>query len=417
MSEKTDVVVIGGGATGVGIARDLSLRGKDVVLVERNGLADGTSGRSHGLLHSGARYAESDPRGAEECIEENEVIRDIAGSCIEDTGGLFLKLESDDDAYFQEKREACEEIGIPTTVLDGEEVTNTYGEVTEAVDKALTVPDAAIYPSRIVAATAESAAENGASIYTHTEVTDIIIEDGEAKGITCDGEVDEVHAEYVVNSTGAWAEEVSESAGLDVPMKPTKGVMVSVEYPELDVVVNRCRETDDGDIAIPHQDEVVLGTTSVEVEDPDEYPKKDWEVDLMYEECSEMVPGISDAELTRTYWGVRPLYAPDELERDSDDSNTGSGRSISRGFQLLDHSSDGVDQMCSVVGGKLTTHRLMAEETVDFLADELGFDGECRTASTSLPGSDDPSAVDEFVGKYDAFSPADRDVVEKSPAE
>ncbi len=70
MAVETEVLVIGGGATGAGVARDLALRGVDVTLVERGGLSSGTSGRSHGLLHSGARYAEADARGAEECLEK-----------------------------------------------------------------------------------------------------------------------------------------------------------------------------------------------------------------------------------------------------------------------------------------------------------------------------------------------------------
>ena len=86
MSFETDALVVGGGATGAGVTRDLALRGVDVTLVERGGLGSGTSGRSHGLLHSGARYAESDARGAEECLEENEILRDIAGACIREIG-------------------------------------------------------------------------------------------------------------------------------------------------------------------------------------------------------------------------------------------------------------------------------------------------------------------------------------------
>jgi glycerol-3-phosphate dehydrogenase len=116
-TESATVLVIGGGATGVGIARDLALRGIDVTLVDRGGLASGTSGRSHGLLHSGARYAESDPVGAEECIQENRVLKRIAGACIRDTDGLFVQLADDDPAYFETKRDARETVGIPMTVL------------------------------------------------------------------------------------------------------------------------------------------------------------------------------------------------------------------------------------------------------------------------------------------------------------
>ena len=87
---STDVLVIGGGATGTGVAWDAALRGFDVVLVDRADLAEGTSGRFHGLLHSGGRYAVKDPHAAEECVAENAILREVAADCIEDTGGFFV---------------------------------------------------------------------------------------------------------------------------------------------------------------------------------------------------------------------------------------------------------------------------------------------------------------------------------------
>src|SRR6266536_3468492 len=83
---STDVLVIGGGATGAGVAWDAALRGFDVVLVDRADLAEGTSGRFHGLLHSGGRYVVKDPRAAEECIAENWILCEVAADCIEHTG-------------------------------------------------------------------------------------------------------------------------------------------------------------------------------------------------------------------------------------------------------------------------------------------------------------------------------------------
>ena len=96
---QTEVLVIGGGATGVGVAWDCTLRGFDTILVERRDLAEGTSGRFHGLLHSGGRYAVKDPDAAVECIEENVILRRIAADCIEDTGGLFVCTPWDDPAF------------------------------------------------------------------------------------------------------------------------------------------------------------------------------------------------------------------------------------------------------------------------------------------------------------------------------
>lgn len=410
----TTVLVIGGGITGAGISRDLALRNVDVTLVEKDSFANGTSGSSHGLLHSGARYANSDKDGAEECIIENRVLRDIAGNCIEDTGGLFVKLESDDEDYFQEKVSSCKEIGIPVEVYTGDEAKELESELSDVVEKVAVVPDAAIYPSRLVSATLESAVQNGASVYSDSPVEDIHVSDGEIQKVSIGGELNtEIHPDYVINSTGAWAEECADLAGVTVKMNPTKGVMVSVKYPELDTVVNRSRETDDGDIAIPHKDEVILGTTSVQVDTPENYPKEEWEVDLMFEEIKDMLPDLTEKELVRTYWGVRPLYAPEEEERSKTSENTGEGRSISRGFQLLDHKKDGVTNFCSVVGGKLTTHRLMAEETVDFVSDKLGVEADCVTHSEPLPSVSDEEELDKLVTKYNSISPADEDVVQE----
>ncbi|MDO9794822.1 FAD-dependent oxidoreductase, partial [Glaesserella parasuis] len=88
----TDVIIIGGGATGAGIARDCALRGIDCILLERRDIATGATGRNHGLLHSGARYAVNDRESATECIEENKILRRIARHCIDETEGLFITL-------------------------------------------------------------------------------------------------------------------------------------------------------------------------------------------------------------------------------------------------------------------------------------------------------------------------------------
>jgi len=404
MAYSDNVLVVGGGATGVGVARDLALRGVDVTLVEQNGLASGTSGRSHGLLHSGARYAESDPTGAEECIEENRILRGIAGECIRDTGGLFLQLAEDDAAYFGEKREACESVGVETELLDGETVSERVNGLSDDVERAITVPDAVIYPSRLVAANAADAEAHGATIHPNAPVEGMTVRDGQVIEAHLGGDVDgTIEPTYVVNAGGAWAGSVASMAGVELPMAPARGVMVSVEYDELGPVLNRCRDPDDGDIILPHENEAVLGTTSVPVSDPEDYEKAEWEVEKSVEECATMLPAVAEAPVIRKWWGVRPLYAPDEAESDR--------RGISRGFYRLDHDDDGVSNLVSIVGGKLTTYRQMAEATADMVCDRLGVDADCETASRELPGADDPAQLDEYVSSYDGQGPTDADVV------
>jgi glycerol-3-phosphate dehydrogenase len=408
MPRQTDVLVVGGGATGVGIARDLALRGVDVTLVERGGLSAGTSGRSHGLLHSGARYAESDQSGAAECIEENRILRDIAGASIRDTGGLFVQLDADDPAYFDRKHRACADVGIPTDVIDGTAARELVPDLDETVERAMEVPDAVVYPSRLVAANAADARDHGASVLTHAPVEGVRVERGSVTAVTVGGRVDDtVEPAYVVNAAGAWAGEIAGMAGLDVRMCPTKGVMVSVEYGGLDPVLNRCRPPSDGDIVLPHDGEVVLGTTSEAVDDPDEYSRTDAEIERVVAECAEMLPAVAGATRRRTWWGVRPLYEPDEADHE--------GRAISRDFALLDHADDGVDNAATTVGGKLTTYRRMAEATVDLVCDRLGVDAVCRTADEPLPGATDPDRLDELVTEFDGHGPSDEDVVSGRP--
>lgn len=401
---KPTVLVIGGGATGVGVVRDLAMRGVDAMLVERSGLSGGTSGRSHGLLHSGARYAEADPEGAVECIEENRILKRIAGAAIRDSGGYFLQLAGDDPDYFDAKRRACRDHGIEAEAVDVDELRVEVPDLADEVVRAMRVPDGVIYPSRLLAANAASARDHGATIHPHTSVTDLHVEDGELVGATVDGEIEgRIDADYVVNATGAWAGKVAALAGVEVQMRPTRGVMVAVDYPELGPALNRCRAPDDGDIVVPHDEQVVLGTTSVVVDDPDDYEEESWEIDRTVEQCASMLPAVADREVERVYWGVRPLYAPDEDAREE--------RGISRDFVLLDHGDDGVGAFATIVGGKLTTYRRMAEATADHVCEMLGVDEPCRTADERLPGADDPDELDALVREFDARSPADEDVV------
>ncbi|TKX75058.1 FAD-dependent oxidoreductase [Halorubrum sp. GN11_10-6_MGM] len=404
MNEDPTVLVIGGGATGTGIARDLVARGVDATLVDRGGLGSGTSGRSHGLLHSGARYAEADAEGARECIEENRTLREIAGGCIRETDGLFVRLAGDDPDYFEEKIAASEAVGIPTDRLESDEVREAVPGLATGVEEAFRVPDGVVYPSRLVAANAADAERRGASVYPHAPVEDVTVRGGAVDSVRVGGDVNAtLSPEVVVNATGAWADRIAGMAGVEVGMAPSRGVMVSVEYEGLGPALNRCRDPDDGDIVVPHDGEVVLGTTSVPVSDPDDYETADWEVERSVEECAAMLPAVADAPTVRTWWGVRPLYAPDEDGQDR--------RGISRGFTLLDHERDGVEGFYSVVGGKLTTYRRMAEVTADRVCDRLGVDAPCVTATEPLAHADDPERLDELVAEYGGANPTDADVV------
>ncbi|MFD1567997.1 FAD-dependent oxidoreductase [Halolamina litorea] len=399
MTDRTEAVVIVGGVTGVGVARDLAMRGVDTTLLERgSGLNAGTSGRSHGVLHSGARYAEADPEGAADCLRENGIIREIAAGCVADSGGLFLRLAGDDPEYFERKLDACRDLGMEPELLATDEVRERVPEVSDRLEAGFAIPDGVVYPSRLVAATAASAREHGATIYTDAGVTDIEVAAGR---ITIHTDGAEIVADTVVNAAGPWAGEVASLAGARLGMRPTRGVMVAVERSGIGPVLNRCREPADGDIVVPHGEQAVLGTTSVAVDDPDDFEREDWEVERTLAECAEMVPSLADATVQRTYWGLRPLYEPDEVGRE--------GRGISRDFAVVAH--DTAPGLVSVVGGKLTTHRRMAEAVADRVCEDLGVDEPCRTAVEPLPGAGGPERLDELAREFGAVGPADSDVV------
>ncbi|WP_248896451.1 FAD-dependent oxidoreductase [Haloplanus halobius] len=398
---ETTVLVVGGGATGVSVARDLALRDIDVTLVDRDALAAGTTGRSHGVLHSGARYAERDPDDAADCLAENRLLRDIAAGCLDETGGYFLQLAADDPAYFERKRAACADLGMAVETLSGDELRERVPAASPAVERAFAVPDAVVSPARLVVATAADARDAGARLYAHSPVEAIDVSGGHVDTVAVGGRLDAmVDAEVVVNATGPWAERCAALAGVDVPMQPTCGVMVAVENPGVGTVLNRCRPPADGDIVVPRGDEAVLGTTSVAVDDPDDFERPRAAVERVLSECAAMCPALAERAVERTYWGVRPLYAPDEAVR-------GDARSISRGFALLDHADAGAAGFVTVVGGKLTTARKMAAATADHVCERLGIDRACRTAEEPLPGADDPARLDALVAEFTVDAPAD----------
>ena len=157
-----DVVVVGGGATGAGVLRDLAMRGLRALLVERGDFASGTSGRYHGLLHSGARYVESDPISARHCMEENAVLRRIAPATIEPTGGYFVATPDDSDDYLDRFPAACAAAGIEAEPVPLDELFREEPLVNRQIRAAYRVPDASLEPWELVDANLASAREHGA---------------------------------------------------------------------------------------------------------------------------------------------------------------------------------------------------------------------------------------------------------------
>ena len=400
MASSPTVLVVGGGATGTAIARDLSMRGVEVHLVERGALASGTTGRMHGLLHSGARYANDDPESATDCAVENGILRDIAGHCVRETGGLFVQGPDDDPAYFESKADACAECGIPVERLSGPDARAREPTLATGIERALWVPDATVDSPSVTVATALAAEANGARISTGTAVRDFTIDDGRVRAAVLDGETsDSVAVDHVVNATGPWADRVAALAGCDLEMRHSKGSMVVLAFPDQEAVVNWCRPKGQADIVVPFRDEVVLGTTDIPVEAARPTAVKPWEVEALRTEIATLVPDLFEAPVERAFAGVRPLYSPETI-------GTTETEHVTRDFFVIDHADrDAIEGFTSVVGGKFTTHRLMAERAADHVASRLGVDEPSRTADVPLPGRDDPTVLETAADRFDVVSP------------
>ncbi|MBP9997972.1 MAG: anaerobic glycerol-3-phosphate dehydrogenase subunit A [Bacteroidales bacterium] len=385
-NKEFDVIIIGGGITGVGTARDCAMRGLKTVLVERFDLTNGATGRNHGLLHSGARYAVNDAESAEECIRENRIIRRIASNCVEESDGLFITLPEDDLAYQAAFIEKCQAAGIDAKAIDPKEALRLEPSVNPAIIGAVRVPDASVDPFRLASANALDATMHGAKIITYKEVTELILEGGRVVGVrlqdTRTGEKSEIRASIVVNAAGIWGQKIAAMAGAQIRMLPAKGSLLIFGHRVNNMVINRCRKPANADILVPGDVVCVIGTTSDKVpfEECDNMRVTPQEVALLLEEGAKLAPALATTRILRAYAGVRPLVA-------SDDDPT--GRSTSRGIVLLDHETrDGVPGFISITGGKLTSYRLMAEMATDLVCKKLGSDAKCRTAVEPLAGSE-----------------------------
>jgi glycerol-3-phosphate dehydrogenase len=397
----TQVVVVGGGVTGVAVLRDLARRGIRAVLVERSDLGTGTSGRWHGLLHSGARYAVRDQESARECIVENQILRRIAPHTIEDVGGLFVLLPSDDEAYASKLADGCTQSGIPFERLSATEARRREPLLSSDVRMAYAVPDAGIDAWALLRSMARDATEHGAQVLPRHPVVGFERSDGRLRAVrTHDlvgGEDVVIGCEWVVNAAGAWAGQIGRMAGVPIRMIPGKGVMVVMALRYVRGVVNAMRKPADGDIVVPQHEVAILGTTSVEVANPDDIQVSTADVDRMIDMCSQMVPSLAGGRALRAFAGSRPLYKAEPAAADQSSGpgpapaadDTADTREVSRTFTVLDHASrDGLENMFSIVGGKLTTCRQMAEALVDRLADRMGVTTPCTTATEPLPGAD-----------------------------
>jgi glycerol-3-phosphate dehydrogenase len=382
---KTEVLIIGAGITGAGLARDLALRGVACVLVEKGDFNAGASGGNHGLLHSGARYIATDPTAAAECQAESRLLKRLAPHCIENTGGLFVAVKGDDDNYVADFPNLCAGAGVPAERVDVAEANEMEPILARDLVAAYRVNDAAVDPFKLTLENIADACRLGAVFLPHTRVVAMQCRLKKIRSVrltdTLNGSRMRIEAHMVINASGAWSGEVAQMAGVRMKMIYSKGSLLVTQQRMSQGVINRLRPPGDGDILVPGGTVSILGTTSERVASPSHFRPTVEEVDRIISEGKAMAPALEQTRYIRAYSGIRPLM---ELE-----SNGSSDREVSRGFELIDHARHGIDNFVTITGGKLTTFRLMAEKTANFTCRRLGVARECLTDSVPLPETPD----------------------------
>lgn len=373
------ILIIGGGVGGA-LAHDLTLRGFKVTLVERGELLSGTTGRHHGLLHSGGRYVFNDTETARECFEENQILRRIVPQAIEPNGGLFLALDDEDLSHASAFKNGCRAAGIPITELSPEEALSREPALNPSIKTAMALPDAAMDAFRLAMAFFATAKANGAEIRPFCEVTGLKLQGKHISGVQIidhrSTRKETIAADLVVNAAGPWAGQIAAMAGITVPIQPGPGVMVAVNGRVTQMVINRLHPAGEGDIIVPQRRLSILGTTAWLADDPDQVTAPAEHVTRLFDLCARLVPGVAAMSPHAVWSASRPLLL------------SGSNHdpfAISRTFDCFDHGTrDGVEGLVTLIGGKATTMRAMAEQTADLIVRKTGRNIPCRTRSTVL---------------------------------
>jgi glycerol-3-phosphate dehydrogenase len=408
--ERQDLVVVGAGINGVGIAQDAALRGLRVVLVEQEDVCSGVSAWSGRLVHGGLRYLEQyDVRLVRESLRERERLFRLAPHLVRPIP-LMMPL------YRRNRRPSwLVRLGMITydvlswdkspprhrVLSSGQARERFTGMATDGLGGAALFYDGQLeLAERLCVELALDAADNGARIRTHTRVDAPLVEGGRVVGVrgtdVLTGQQVELRAPVVYNVAGPWIDRVLEAT----PGQPrlnggTKGSHLVVDpFPGAprDVVYYESQRDGRLVLVIPWMGRYLIGTTDIRFEEDPRLARCDiGEAEYLLDEVNALVPGagLTLDDVLFTYSGVRPLpYAPGTAES-----------SVTRSHVLHDHAPSGLPGLVTVVGGKLTTYRQLAQDAVDDVFRRLGRQAPaCTTRTRHLPGArpapeSGPSAV------------------------
>jgi glycerol-3-phosphate dehydrogenase len=388
--------------TGAGIARDLSLRGLSVLLLEKGDWGAGTSGSSTWMIHGGPRYLEFDWDTTRLSSQDAGHIVAIARHMVYRVPFIVPILPHDKNNI--ERIETAMEVydrfqplkkSHPHMRLNPEEARQVEPGLTPDLVGAVTLEEWGVDPHRLVYANVEDAVANGARALNHTKVISLLRDEGKVIGVRYrgpDGATSEARAKVVVNAAGPWVPEISRMVGADVQLRPAKGI--HLVYPHRISKFGLSAETVDGRdvLMVAHGGFTLLGTTDDDFYgDLDSVDVLEDEVEYLLQAFERVFPAIRNYRPVRTTAGVRPTLF--KWRRYEDE--------LSRRYQVIDHAPEGAEGFISIAGGKLSMYRLMAEQTSDAVCRKLGHQAPCTTSSRPLPGNESElEPVNELASRF-----------------
>jgi len=399
-----DVVVIGGGVNGVGVARDASQRGLRVALFERNDLAFGASGNSSGMIHGGPRYLTYDPHVTETSCRDSGHIQAIAPHLlfripflvpVERAARSRVMLSLMDGFFEAYDRYQPYKRGKPHARLTPDELRQLEPGLAGELVGGFSMDEWGIDGARLCVANAVDAMERGAKIFVGCTVERVERREdtGEIVAVRYrdrhTGKTGRVRTTTVVNATGAWSPLTAALGGLPPGasrVRPGKGIHVVLDRRITSYGI--MAKTIDGRqiFMTPWENVSVIGTTDDDFYgDLDQVRATSEEVRYLLQGVARVFPRVREARAIGTYAGVRPTlyaYGPNEDQ-------------LSRDHRIIDHTAHGAPGLYSMIGGKLASYRLFAEEMTDVLARRFGIPVRGATHLTALPGGD--RAVDPFA--------------------
>ncbi|TXT57454.1 MAG: hypothetical protein BAJATHORv1_10156 [Candidatus Thorarchaeota archaeon] len=395
-----DVVVIGAGSTGTAVARDCAMRGLRTLLLERDDIASATVGTCAGMISSGLKYMD-EPEIVDMCSDEVVHFLRIARHIIMKNPILTPMLEMSDLSsggnFAEEYSKRAESRDVPPVLfLTPEDSREIEPSLNPEIIASLYFEEYFIDPFRLCILQALDAKNHGADVKTYCELVDIDVKDGKIVGVVyfnrITREEKRVSTHIVINAAGPWASKVAKFAEAKVDLRLNKGAHVILDRRVVNVGV--IAKAVDGRMIylFPHENTTLLGTTAIDTwEDPDTLTASHDEIEYLLQSMEWVIPSIRDARIIRTMEGVRPLVA---------DWKIPEGK-VTRGYEIIDHSSQNIKGLISFTGGKLVMCRHMAEAATDLAAEMLRVETECKTHLEPLPGNEDDVDVLALAKEFD----------------